>query len=440
MNKRQFLYSSHTFIFILILTAIVIVVNILAYSYHFRTDLTEYDENSLSLQTIKILENITDPIRVYAFYRDDDPGVKSIRRLLAIYQYYCSKFDFDLVDPDQNPSQAEKFNISGYRTLVIETNDQHDWLTEPTEEKITNAILRLQRTTKKVVCFSIGHGERNVESNEKNGYASLIPHIKADNYEVTAISLEHSPVPDDCAVLIIPGSKRSFSEAEIEAITAFRQQGGALLLMLDPQPQGVLTPELLTSWSIRARDDRVIDPASRMMGTDFYVPLIDTYNGQHPITDDFRQMTLFPLLRSFQVTSSGDSLLAIQVLAQSNTSSWSESHPDSMQFTPGVDVEGPLDIAVAAVEPQTGARLVVLGDSDFVTNLYLYQQGNLDFFMNCLNWVSQEDNLISIESRYIQPRLLHLSQRQARFLFWISVVLVPMMILLTGVLVWWLKQ
>ncbi len=62
--------------------------------------------------------------------------------------------------------------------------------------------------------------------------------------------------------------------------------------------------------------------------------------------------------------------------------------------------------------------------------------GNGNFFLNIVNWLTEEADLISIQPKTSSPRTIQLSPSQGRLLFFVSVILLPLAVLVLGVSVW----
>ena len=80
--------------------------------------------------------------------------------------------------------------------------------------------------------------------------------------------------------------------------------------------------------------------------------------------------------------------------------------------------------------------MVVFGDSDFASNAWLGIQGNRDLFMNTVNWLSQQENLISIRPRDPQDRRITLTADQQQLIGILTRVAIPALILLVGIVTW----
>ncbi len=452
-TRRHLVYGGNLAVSLLVLFGILVAVNYLANLYPKRLDLTEFKENSLAEQTIKILSNLEQVIEIRCFYKEDDPEMTQLKNLLELYRYYSSKIEFEFIDPDKFPSKAEKFGVRTYQTIIVSQADRQERPSFATEEKLTNAILRVTKEKDKRIYFLKGHGERDIDNTEQMGFSEAKQAIINDDYQVSVLTLvDYDEVPNDCDVLVIAGPFSEFFEEEVRMIHDYASQGGRLLLLLDPGPVDMNLSEFVINWGVYIENNKIIDPYSRMRGTEYFVPIVEDYDRNHPITKDFNIYTIFPLVRSLTIQEFRNQGITIHSLAKTTEDSWGETHPDSAEYNETDDHKGPLNVAIAieqarviprdAVTDTTLAngRMVIVGDSNFADNVYFYQQGNSDFFMNCLAWLAGEEDLISIRSKEIHERRLNLTNTQARMLFWIALIFIPFSILFAGSIVWWVRR
>ncbi|OQY28581.1 MAG: hypothetical protein B6244_06645 [Candidatus Cloacimonetes bacterium 4572_55] len=453
-KKRQWIYGSHAILFLLLSAVILAAVNYLANAHPKRWDLTEYKENSLSDQTIKILSGLEEPIKIFCFYKNDDSDARSLKSLLDIYQYHSDKVEVEFVDPDLSPALTEKYGVQTYQTIMVTQGGRRERAALPNESKITNAILRTAKEKDKHIYFLEGHGEHDLAGSDQNGYAEVKKAIETDAYQISLLSLATmEKMPDDCSVLVIAGPTKDFFGSEIQIIGDYLDQGGRVFLLIDPGPIDQNLSELIINWGVQIENDRIIDPLSVMRGADFFVPVVETYDPFHAVTKDFQNVyTVFPLARSLRVMTFADKGLMCRKLAQTGQGTWGETRSDSIFYDEESDRIGPLNIAMS-VERQRNlpeqsesdttlpnTRMIIIGDSDFANNVYFYQHGNSDFFMNALSWLAGEEDLISVRAKEPHERRLNLTILQAQLLFWLSVVLIPLMVSIAGFIVWWIKR
>jgi ABC-type uncharacterized transport system involved in gliding motility auxiliary subunit len=215
--------------------------------------------------------------------------------------------------------------------------------------------------------------------------------------------------------------------------------------MVDPfQAPGL--QGLLARYGLGLGPDVVIDvnPQARLLGAGPEVPVVGDYLA-HPITRDFRFATFFPLARTVTVADKPPPGVSAQGLARTSGESWAETSEEQIRTgqvkRDAGERPGPLTIAAVATadakdapedRKDAKARVVLVGDSDFASNAFLNLSGNRDFFLNTLSWLAEEENLIAIrpKERGTQPVFLTAAQGQA--LFWVPVVLVPLLMVGAG--------
>ncbi|HEY1267948.1 MAG TPA: hypothetical protein VGH16_11900, partial [Candidatus Binatia bacterium] len=168
------------------------------------------------------------------------------------------------------------------------------------------------------------------------------------------------------------------------------------------------------------------------------------------ITRDFKERTIFPLVRSVEPVKGGSADAV--TLVQTSDTSWAEKDVAGV-FKQGRaalgpdDKKGPISIAVAAtatlkklgVDKPGDAKVVAVGTAAFANNRYINIFFNRDFFLNASNWLVGQEEMISIRSRSIRSSRVQLTDRESAAIFYFS-FLVPELLLLAGLAVWWRRR
>jgi ABC-type uncharacterized transport system involved in gliding motility auxiliary subunit len=315
---------------------------------------------------------------------------------------------------------------------------------------MTNAILKITADKLKTICFTEGHNERGLTDTGTDGFANADKRLKAENYQTQAITLASGggQVPAECSVLIVAGPKTSLLPPEVSAIGKFLDGGGKVMLAFDPDtdPQA---DEVLNKWNVEVPKNTVLDvsAAGQMFGGGPLAPLVMSY-GSHPITDKFgRSMTIFPLAREVRVGKATGTGVNGTSLLTTSEQSWGETEIKAgvaPEYKDGTgDTKGPLTLAVVASKSlgeNKEARLLVFGDSDFASNRALGFQRNTDLFLNSVNWLAQDENLISIRPKATTNRRVDMTESQQRLFFWLCVAFLPLAVMATGAYVWWQRR
>lgn len=469
---RSARYGTLSIVGVLVFAGILVAVNYLASRQNKRWDLTANQVYSLSEQTIKILQNLDAPVKFTVF--DRELALDGYRDRLDAYTYQSSQVSAEYVDPEKNPLRARAAQIQSLGTIVIEYKDRTERATSSDEQALANALIKVVTGAEKKVYFTQGHGEKDTaNSDQRSGYSAISSALSSDNYGVDKLVLvQAKEVPADATVVVIAGPQTDFLQPEIDALKQYVARGGKVLALLDPQddPSRPGTPLLnafLREWGFDIGSNIVVDASGigQLLGTDASVPVATSYPA-HPITTNFQLMTAYPLARSVAPVEGGVEGRFPQSLVQTSAQSWAEADIAALAKGDGRvelnadkgDKPGPISLAAAVSAPAAEApaqpepkpetpegqeapkpesRLAVIGDSDFISNGVLGVQGNRDFFMNTVNWLAQQENLIAIRPREPEDRRLTLTADQQSRIFWLSVILIPGLVFAAGIYSWY---
>jgi ABC-type uncharacterized transport system involved in gliding motility auxiliary subunit len=452
-----------------------------------RFDLTETGRYSLSEQTVTMLERLEKPVHIVFFH---DPLMWETVELYGLVAAQTALVTVEFYDPMLQPAQARLLGVQFAGTAVMQSEDRRLQVHGSSETDIANGILRVSQGAKQQVCFLDGHGEADpfsIESHdhlegavghshglgaqyvlhERHGMAKARHALENLNYRVEKVSLvQDAGVLAGCAVLVVAGPKTALLPAEISAVQAYLAAGGDAFFMLDPFVRTGLEP-VIREYGVVLDDDIVLDPASHFWA-DPSAPAVTDYN-RHQVTRDL-PLTFFPGVRSLSPTPRRVPGTAVTPIINSSKRSYGETTPDRAEFEEGRDLPGPTTLMVivnrrpvtaddptairfgppddpvgspAAVpdDSVTGrSRIAVVGDSDFATNSFFHLLGNGNLFLNTLNYLAAQENLIGIEPRtYDLPRV-NLTNRQMKGTFFLAVILVPALLAVVGMAVWWKQR
>ena len=441
-------------IYTVVVIAIIVVANWFVNNHDKKWDLTPNQKYSLSPQTEKILERLTTDVTLYVFNRKSEQGEN--RDLLQNYASASRRLTLQYVDPDGNPALSKELGVRSYGAIVATAGDRHIAAQAATEEGISTALIRVLKGQKSIY-FVEGSGERDTASpdSDREGYSRIKKDLENENYDVKAVNLlQNLQIPSDCALLVIAGPKHDYLPPEVDAIKKYLGGGGRALIMLDPlvDPSAENPTNLaglLAGWNVTLENDLVIDqnPVAQMFGTSPAMPLILKY-GSSPIVEPIsRVATLFPYTRSFEMGKDTQAGATDTSLCETSPASFGVANFNAkmqqVSFRPGTDYKGPLTVAVAGAltggegTDKKEGRFVALGTSSLAANNYLGFQGNRDFFMNAINWLTAEEDLISIRPTPPESQHLNLTDSQMNRIFYLGLIALPLMIILAGVSVWW---
>ncbi len=464
---RQTKYGAYSGTYVVVVLAILVAVNYLANRYNKTFDATKDKLFSLSDQTHKILDNLDRDIKIYYFDRRTD--FNAARNSLNRYENASSRVSVEYVDVDSRPELAQAMNIRSYGSVIVEVGANREEAKSTEEQEITNTIIRSLKGEEKTACLFTGHGEAEGGNSERSGFASAKSAIEGANYKVETISLLERPeVPSECTLLIVAGPDTDYLEPEIDILRKYIEGGGRALFMIDYEKSPNLVA-LAGSWGVKVNNEVVIDTSGigQLFGGGPLAPLVAQYEA-HPITDVMgNTATIFPMTRSVEPGEAPSGWQVSKLFSTtSNSFATQELKLDDgeLRRDPSKERPGPISVGAAATfavpaatsdatpaaeEPAAAApeeeakkegRIVVVGTSLFARNGFVGRAGNLDMLLNMLNWLSSDEDLISIRPKNPEHTPLSISESQISRLFWGTIVGLPLLIIFAGVRVWWVRR
>jgi len=407
-----------------------------------RFDLTPEKKYSLSEITTQVLRSLTQPVQATLFYRRGDR--EKYDELLGLMARESSFFTYQLFDLDRAPGLAQRYGVTAYGATVVETADNRVSLPLADEERMLNAFLRVSQS-EKTIYFLVGHGENDpVDAEERTGYGVLRKVLETENYRVRPLPLgQVRAVPRDADLIIISGPKDELAPEELKALSTYFTAGGNALFMLDPYTVPDLS-HYLAQFGFVLQDDVVVDDQNQVAGGEPLMPMISDFS-REVFPRQLRGEPMLPVVRSVHVQDGKASAFAF-----SSEKSWAlknreRAERNELAFKAGEDEQGPLPVAaVAAVGKDKAGKIVVMGDSDFVDNMYARVPGNVDLFMNTVGWMLGRQELVALgrtpnvpsAKRVSTPKQsLYLTASQSRTFFWLMVVVEPALVFLVGMVV-----
>lgn len=448
-----------------VVLAILVGINYLAARRNVRWDLTAAQQFTLSDQTRKVLSELNRPVRAYVFDRAEN--FERFRARLDEYRYLSDQLTVEYIDVERRPAEARRFDVQMAGTVVFEYDGRVERVTSDGEQELTNGLIKVIQGRQSKVYFVRGHGEKAPDDSDRQGYSSIGSALISDNFVHEPLVLaQQNEVPADATVLIIAGPTTDLLAPEVEMLKTYLARGGKLLVLLDP-PDKPGDPDLtnliglVREWGIDPGLNVVVDVSGigQSIGTGPEVPIAAKY-GSHPITLGFEVATLYPFARSVAANPSGASNRFAQTLIETSPNSWAETDIKELMTSGRVqrdtekgDIAGPVSLGAAvsagagnapestdpdAPKPET--RMVVIGDSDFATNRWLGISGNRDLFLNAVNWLAQQENLIAIRAKDPEDRRITLTADQDARIRLLTIFIIPGLILLAGFQAWWRRR
>ena len=488
MSRARNVRAGTTAFGVFLAAALLFGVNYLSSRHYVRGDWTKARIYSLSETTVKIVRGLKQPVRITVFMTRNSRLYGPVNELVNRYRALSGKLEVEFVDPEQQVARAELLvREFGFRqnTVLFRSGDKKKYVEEEKladydfagmgamgggqpdikafkgEQAFTSAIREVTENRVTRIYFSSGHGEPALDSQDRrNGFAAAKQLLEHENFTVASWdSLGKGSVPGDSNVIVVAGPKTAFLEPETSALEKYLAAGGRALVMLDPvlPTRGAPASDLglgalLANYGVKLGNDIVVDPANAvpLVGPE---TVIANHYGTHEIVRSLSAESLpvlFPLARSVSKAEKPAAAFTPTTLVETTADGWGETELDKLDDVKkdAKDNQGPVSIALA-VAPSTdakakpeekSARLVVVGNSRFATNVSIANAGDANFLLNAVHWLAGEEKLIGIAPKTQEQTSLSLTASQVNRLGLLAMLGMPAFAVILGVWVWYRRR
>jgi ABC-type uncharacterized transport system involved in gliding motility auxiliary subunit len=453
LRARQTKYAAYAVVYSLVFIAIVVVINVLANRYDKSLDTTSNKRYSLSEQTSKIVKELKQNTTITYF--NQSTRFREGKDLLDEYSSLSPRVHVDYVDPDKDPQLAREDGIRDFGTAVVQIGGKREIAKSMTEEGITGAFIRVLKGNTRTICFVTGSGEHQLDDTDRDGLSQFKDLLGKDEYQTKSINLlQNAEVPDDCTALVVAGPTHDYQQPEVDAIKKYVEDGGRGFFLLDPPlqvgPSAIASNDALTnllaSWGVTLDKDLVLDfnPIGQLVGLGPQVALVTSYTTQ-PIVSQMKGSAVeLPLVRSMQVKGTGKT--EVQELFDSSASSLAATNLSSASISlhDPKNKKGPFTLAAGGSyetgKPNSQGRFVVVGSSSWIANRFIGANGNGDLALNAVNWLSSDEDLISIRPKPPDDRRITMTRAQLNRVRLTSQFGLPLVVVIAGIAVWWRRR
>jgi ABC-type uncharacterized transport system involved in gliding motility auxiliary subunit len=458
MNSSKFHNRFQQVISILLLLAVASMLAWLSTRYDYAADWTANRSNSLTESSVKLLATLKDPVTITAYLYPDQVLRRDITAYIERYQRHKPDISLTFVDPAKAPEKLRELGISASGEVLVEYQGRREKLRVISEPAVSAALQRLSFAGDSWVVFLTGHGERSTEGESQADYGLFAQELRSKGLKVQTINLARTPtLPDNTSTLVIASPQTNLLPGEVQIIRDYIKKGGNLLWLADPGTLGGLqavAEDIGAHWL----NGTLIYPDYQLLGTGHpAVALVMDY-GKSPITQDLDNISLFPAARAVQPVK-GSAWQAVPLLATPERS-WLESGPvqEQMRLDEGSgDVKGPLllgmslqrnhpdykapeELSFKEPEPAPQQRVVLVGDSDFLSNAYLKELGNQQIGTNIIQWLANRDSQLSIEIPVAKDIGLQVPPWAYMIIATGFIFVLPILLITIGVSRWWLRR
>lgn len=477
-RKERIILNINWVVFIILLIVLYLLINYLSFRHYKSYDLTFNKEFELSDETKKFLKNLKDDIEVFVLMPLGDEAFERTEKVLNQFRSINKRIKIDFVDPDRERERfeliAKKYSVTSSNAVVFATKDRSKWVEKDQfveydfanygygklkkfkgEGAFLNCMYDIVDPRRPVIYFTIGHGEKRDFEEGERGIHFFKDRLSKEGFEVKEImTINLKEIPSDASLLVICGPQKTFINEELELIQRYFEKGGSLFIMLDPvfeegrDIKFAFTglEKFLIKYNVDVLNAIVVDPE-----TSLFAGKAQTFYGAqyafHPITSDLEKNkypTLFVLARPLKINEEKQENISIEPLIFTSDSAWGEVDLKRLKEVKkdDEDYKGPLTLALTISLKDKGSKMVVVGDSDFISDgAYISQLGgNPILALNIVKYLLKMEDRIAIPPKDLDTKGVILTTTQLLTNFVLLVILLPFSIGVLGVIVYFVRR
>ncbi len=388
----------------MILLVISFIIAMLAHQVHFFVDLTQNQRNSLAKQSQQVIAQLNDPIEIKVLASNSPNKGKYFRKSIQIfigkYQQYKKNIQISFISPVDNPSEAMRLGLKQEGDVMIFYKQQQQAFGLPyTEERFTNALLKLHSNDKnRLLFFTTGHDEPLLHNTNNQGWSTFAKSLESKGIRYIQSAQLNNLKPQD--ILLINAPRKQFNDVEIKQIQQHIKKGGHLVWLLETDNlQGL--EALANIFNIEVSKGITVDLSYMDIGLSPHLVNASHY-AKHEIFTDFSLRTMFNRAHRVSEREGIASIWQHTPLIGVAENGWlTRDLPTDytkQSLASNLEKQGPINIAVALERLYEGhqQRVIIVGNSQFLSNQMIAHGGNLGLAYKLLEWVSNNQHPISI--------------------------------------------
>lgn len=408
--------------------------------YQQQWDWSQHGRNQLHPQTLALLEQLQDPLKITAFAPDLPLQRAAITTLLDKYRQHYPQLTLTFIDPSQQPEMARALDIQHTPQLLLEYEDRQERISSVNEQVLTEAIARLSLDVQGWIAGIQGHGEASLDGGKNFDLGIFGDLLRDKSYKVIGLDLSSTgQVPRNVQLLILAAPATQLTDDEAAILINYLEQGGALLWLAD----GKVSRPLADYLGISFLPGTIVDAAAADLGMDSPTIAIGKTAAGSPLEKNLAAPVFLPHARAPEIMA--DKWTAMPLL-QTGARSWNETGAleGSIARDPQTgEQRGPLPLALALTrntEHNGTQKVIVIGDSDFLSNSFIGKGANRDFGLALVHWLTGNQALLKL------PEFVPADQQlrwQPATMAWVASVFmfgIPLLLSITGLLISWRRK
>ena len=450
VSSRQSRFGTLSVVLTAVVLGLLVMGNVLAARSTQTLDLTRYKVNTLAPESIQVAQRLDSDAIVTFWDNSSDSSFSTVSTLLARYTAASPRFKVTVTDPNNDPATARTQGVAELDTVVVQYHAKSQILGPGTqrEQDVTAALLKLESSRTPEVCWVGGDGEVDLKNTDPIlGYSEGADQIRKDNYSIKDLLLSQAAaVPADCDVVVIMRPTKALPEAAVKVLADYLAGGGRLLIALDPWQDAAVTAHYnaaLTAYGVTFNGGLVVPDAGHHANNEATAVAVLEYGGSPVARGLSNRVSFFPETTSIESTSTDG--VTVTPVAQTTSESFLITVPRQPPFTQqSGDRQGPFTIMATAEKAPAGAkktRVVLVGTGAFAENeVLLAQDENIQLLTGSLNFLTEQEQLISIPPKPSNVKSLSLTQQDQNLNLWLTLLAMPLLVAVGGLAVWWRRR
>ncbi|MDR1067500.1 MAG: GldG family protein [Clostridiales bacterium] len=446
----------------LAILAAIVAVNIVAYKYDVKKDMTEKKLYSITDETRRVLSDLTEDVDVYPVYStgSDDHYIMMFKRIIDEYDKASNRLNVHYTDPATNPRFLNEYAedgaapgegsvivVSGKRRRVIKVSEilntqinmqtfQNEISSVSLEPQLTNAVLYVTREYTPKIYAVTGHLEPSLPD-------ALVNELTMAGYETSEFdTLVGGDIPSDCDALIVITPSNDWTAEEADKVSRYLESGGKAAFFLDIREErpenlyGVLekigiTPDF--SYVFESDMNGVFQNNPLQI-----IPLF-AENATAAAVATGVSHVIMPFTQAFSSQDIENEKFIYEPLLMSSQVSYAKTTETlSLPEKQEGDAEGPFNLAITAAAEESGARVVAFGNSFILDESANEVMGGNDykFIVKAINWAQERKDEVYIGPKELATTPLRLTQAGFLIRAALAIAVLPLGALLFGVVIW----
>lgn len=452
IRSRQARVGSLSIVVTALVLGVLVMANVFAARGTQALDLTRGGLNTLAPQSVLAAQRLTADVQVVGLFRAGaNNGQREAETLIDLYAAESPRVKYRTENFDTAIQDVRQYGVKVADTLVLDYKGKTELLTPgaQSEQDITSALIKLESDHVPIVCWAVGDGERDLkETNQSYGYSGVSDLLSRNNFATHDLLVSLAvAIPADCDVVAVVGPSHPLTEVSIRSLIDYLAAAGKLLLAAVPWQDAKVTESvnsIVRPFGLTFTGSLVIEPnTSRAASGDATTPAIISF-GASPITKDLAgTYAFFP--QTTVITGTAAPAVTAVPIGQTSVTSYGIPSVRRDLARMNSDKPGPF-VIMETLEKPIGAkkmRIALAGTASFAENATLPPNAsgaNLQLALGTFEWLTEQDNLISIPPKASRNLPLTLTQQDQNILIFTTGLLLPALMVVGGLGVWWRRR